>query len=129
MNPFRRPAPRETPASREQHPDPVKELKLRAVAAIDGLRVAAYRQVSLYQDDLQDAQQDLARLTGRLVSGAYEGSPDKTVKVATERISRAEEGVRREHDLILSLSDRIEKAVADSGLTESDLAYLNLEQP
>lgn len=106
------------------HPDPVKELKLRSIAAIDGLRRQAARQTGIYLDEIvrtSSARRDAPYYFG--TSGVMEMEP-----VFASRIARAEEGVRTQQELIISLSERLEKAVAESGLSDSDLAYLSLEE-
>jgi hypothetical protein len=123
MKPFRK---KIAPA---QHPDPATELKLRNIAAIDGLRRTSMLQVGSYQADLTDAQEDLGRATGELVAGNDAGiDPDVVEKLAVARIARAEEGIRQQRETILGLNDRLEKAITDAGLTDADLSYLNLDQ-
>lgn len=111
------------PKARPQHPDPAIELKLRSIAAIDGLRAAALRQVAVYQDDLANTQTQMGRAPS--VHG-----PENAIymeKMFSGRIARAEEGIRQQQEIILGLGDRLDKAITDSGLTDSDLSYLNLE--
>jgi len=114
-------------AARQQHPDPVTELKLRNIAAIDSLRASALRQVASCERDITDAQEDLARATGRVAAGWEEVRISQVEKAVVSRIARAEESIRRQHAVILGLNEHMERAITDSGLTETDLSYLNLE--
>lgn len=118
------------PPGRQQHPDPATELKLRNIAAIDGLRATAMNQIASYQADLTDAQEDLARATGTLVAGNDEEIDIEVIeKTVSARIARAEAGIARQREVITGLNDRLDQAISAAGLTDADLSYLNLEQP
>jgi hypothetical protein len=112
---------------RQQHPDPGTEIRLRSIAAIDALRASALRQVAFWEHDITDAQEDLARATGRIADGWEDVKVKQVQQAVTGRIARAEEGIRRQHAVILGLNEALDKAVAESGLTDADLSYLNLE--
>lgn len=84
------------------------------------------RQIDSYQADMTDAQEDLARATGALVAGEEVPGLSEVLTMVTGRISRAEEGIRQQREVIVGLNGQVEKAIADAGLSDSDLAYLNL---
>lgn len=105
------------------HPDPVTELKLRNIAAIDSLRAQAMRQTVLYRNEIAKAQ-DQARSAAER-HGVRQA--ERLEPIIGSRIKRAEDGIRQQQELIIGLNEKLEKAIADSGLSDSDLAYLNLE--
>lgn len=115
------------PRGRSQHPDPAVELKLRNIAAIDSLRAAALHQIASCQAEIASAQEDLAEAIDRKTKGWSGISLDGLQKVTADRVARAEEAITRQYEVIFSLGERLGKAVSESGLTDADLSYLNLE--
>src|ERR1700742_80041 len=92
------------PEARQQHPDPGTELKLRNIAAIDSLRASALRRVASCERDITDAQEDLARATGRVAAGWEDVKIGQVEKAVASRIARAEESIRQQHAVILGLN-------------------------
>lgn len=110
------------------HPDPAVEIKLRGIAAIDHLRYVAFQRIKQYQHDIDTAQDDITRAL-RHLAGSYITSYDlnQINRMSNQRIKNADDGIKAQHTLVIDLNAQIEKAIADAGLTDSDLAYLDLQ--
>jgi hypothetical protein len=111
------------------HPDPVVELKLQHIRDLVKLRASCHELIRQYTEEIAEAQRDLGSALYRHSVSSYPSSShhlNNAERITENRLRRAEEGVREQRAVLLALGTQIEEAVDSAGLSEFDLAYLNL---
>lgn len=111
------------------HPDPVVELKLQHIRDLVKLRASCHELIARYTEEISGAQQALESALFRH-QASYDPTSQQQLnnaeRITENRIRRAEEGIREQRAVLLSLGTQIEEAVDAAGLSEFDIAYLNL---
>jgi hypothetical protein len=117
---------------RQPHPDPATELKLQRVISLMRMRASCEAQVAEYQRAIASThdREDEALENGAL-SPAYDryipaNQMNAILKASEQRRRSAEEGIREQRALITSLDGKITEVITQEGLTEYDLAYLDI---
>ena len=111
------------------HPDPVVELKLQHIRDMVKLRASCHGLIAKYTEEIGDAQEALADAQSRHSTSSFpisQGQLNNAERVTENRIRRAEEGIREQRAVLLGLGSQIQEAIGAAGLSEFDIAYLNL---
>lgn len=118
---------RERTRVREQHPDPLIELRIQHILTLRRQVRACEEQVALYQEIIERAGRDAHDAAYELSMGdTRKGEHDAVVTAVTNRTKQAEDGIATVRQQMSALMEDIERRVAQ--LSADDLSFLDLSE-